>query len=678
MSVSVGDIDRGPVHRVGGLPVGFWRLLGMGGFAFLFLHLAFGLGGHGLDDAVNRWLYDALELFAAAACLVRAIRIPAERLTWTLLALGVTSFALGDVCYDFVYGGAAPTPSVADPFYLAFYPLSYVAILMLLRARASSFTVSLWLDGMTAAVASAAVAAAIVLGAELHAAGGSRTAVLLNLAYPTGDILLLALVVFVFSVTGWRPGRAWASVGLAYALAAVADSIYLYENATDSYTEGTLLDAIWPAALLLLALAAWQASTRRFRIDLAGRPLLATPIVCGLAGVGVLIAGRYLDLNVPALALAAGAIVLVLLRTALAFRENASLLERARSQSLTDALTGLGNRRKLLVDLDSALADGPEGDPHLLIIFDLNGFKRYNDTYGHPAGDALLTRLAQALDHVASPFGTAYRLGGDEFCVLATVTADGAEALLDATSKALSEQSEGFTVSASFGAVFVPDEAADPSSALRAADERLYAEKSRLHGRRGEPHEVLLCALSEREPGLRRHGDDVADLSVAVGRRLGLEADALEDLRLGAELHDVGKLAIPDSVLRKPDSLSPGELTFMRRHTVIGQRIMAGSPSLRTVGVIVRATHECWNGDGYPDGLVQDAIPLEARIIAVCDAFAAMTTDRPYRRARTPAGAVEELRRCAGTQFDPAVVAAFCAELEARPRPEDVAARLRI
>src|SRR5439155_25044325 len=134
--------------------------------------------------------------------------------------------------------------------------------------------------------------------------------------------------------------------------------------------------------MLLLGLAAWQASTRRFRIELGGRPLLATPICCGLAAVGVLITGRYHELNLAAVSIAAATIVLVLLRTALAFRENGLLLERARSQSLSDALTGLGNRRRLLLDLDAAFADASPAQPLLLIVFDLNGFKRYNDTFG--------------------------------------------------------------------------------------------------------------------------------------------------------------------------------------------------------------------------------------------------------------------------------------------------------
>ena len=328
-----------------------------------------------------------------------------------------------------------------------------------------------------------------------------------------------------------------------------------------------------------------------------------------------------------------------------------------------DDLTGLANRRKLLSDLERACAQVEGGIDHLLIIYDLNGFKYYNDTFGHPAGDALLTRLGRKLADAANPFGSSYRLGGDEFCVLAAVPARSVETLLDATTDALSEDGDGFSVSTCFGAVFLPSEAADPSSALRMADRRLYVQKQATRLGRGQPHEVLLEALFERDPELRGHVEGVAHLSAAVARRLGLGAEDLEELIIAAKLHDVGKIAIPDAVLHKRGPLDDGEWTLIRQHTVIGQRILGAIPALHGVGAIVRATHERWDGKGYVDGLAGDAIPLAARIIAVCDTFAAMTSDRPYRRAVPLEEAFAELRRCAGTQFDSEVVRVFCEEV---------------
>jgi diguanylate cyclase (GGDEF)-like protein len=335
----------------------------------------------------------------------------------------------------------------------------------------------------------------------------------------------------------------------------------------------------------------------------------------------------------------------------------------ARDEAHRDDLTGLANRRKLLADLDHAFASADEGTEHVLVIYDLNGFKYYNDTFGHPAGDALLQRLAEKLGDAVNSYGSSYRLGGDEFCVLAAVSSDSVATLLEATTDALSEDGDGFSVSTCFGAVFLPSEARDAPSALRVADRRLYVQKHATKLGRGEPHEVLLEALFERDPELRPHVQSVADLSAAVGRRLGLNAEDLEDLVIAAQLHDVGKIAIPDAVLHKPGPLDEGEWTLIRQHTVVGQRILGAAPALHRVGTIVRATHERWDGEGYADGLAGDAIPLAARIIAICDTFGAMTSNRLYRAAVAVEDAVAELRRCAGTQFDPEIVRVFCDEV---------------
>jgi diguanylate cyclase (GGDEF)-like protein/putative nucleotidyltransferase with HDIG domain len=343
------------------------------------------------------------------------------------------------------------------------------------------------------------------------------------------------------------------------------------------------------------------------------------------------------------------------------------MLAASRTEATTDALTGLGNRRKLLADLDAAVRDARTGRGALLAIFDLDGFKSYNDTFGHPAGDALLTRLGRRLVDALPPGGAAYRMGGDEFCVLAPTGAGEASALVHAASLALAEHGEGFDVTSSFGAVLLPDEAQDGEEALALADRRMYGHK---HGGRAsagrQSGNVLLRALAERHPDLGPHGDEVADLAEAVARRIGIPAADLEAVRLAAELHDVGKVAIPEAILRKPGALDDAEWAFMRRHTVIGERILLAAPALRHVATIVRSSHERFDGAGYPDGAAGEDIPLGARIIAVCDAYDAITGDRPYHGAEAPAAALAELRRCAGSQFDPLVVEAFVRVMEAR------------
>ena len=223
------------------------------------------LGGGGVNRFADRWLYDALELLAAGGCLLRAAWVRGERSVWTLLGLGGLSYCVGDILFDFVFGGNPPTPSVADGFYLAFYPGCYAALLLLVRSRISVFNRSVRLDGLIAALVSAAVAAAVVFELVLENTHGHPFTVVVDLAYPLGDVLLLGLTVFAFAVTGWRPQRAWsATPGAALIAITVADSLYLVRSATGSYHEvqRTLMDALWPASLLLLAAAAWQRNER--------------------------------------------------------------------------------------------------------------------------------------------------------------------------------------------------------------------------------------------------------------------------------------------------------------------------------------------------------------------------------------------------------------------------------
>ena len=189
----------------------------------------------------------------------------------------------------------------------------------------------------------------------------------------------------------------------------------------------------------------------------------------------------------------------------------------------------------------------------------------------------------------------------------------------------------------------------------------MYAEKhGGSHG--GAAHEVkqaLLSALAQRDPDLSDHLDDVGRLASAVAVELGCSARLVERVRIAAELHDIGKMAIPEAILSKPGALSEGEWTLMRQHTVTGERIIASSPALSDVAPLVRSSHERWDGGGYPDHLVGEDIALGARIIAVCDSYHAMTSDRAYRGAMSTGAACAELRAGAGAQFDPEVVEAF-------------------
>ena len=369
-----------------------------------------------------------------------------------------------------------------------------------------------------------------------------------------------------------------------------------------------------------------------------------------------------------------GPVPIVMLAVALVFIALAGGSLRAsrrelESQANSDGLTNLGNRRKLLADLGGRTDTASAEAPVVLTMFDLNGFKNYNDSFGHLAGDALLLRLGTSLSDAAEAFGgRAYRPGGDEFCVIAD--AGHQHAMEEAACRALSEHGEGFAISAAFGSVVIPLDTGDVTEALRKADLAMYAQKHSGRATAGrQSSDVLMRALAERHPELGDHHDGVAELVNEVATRLGIEGDELAIVREAASLHDIGKVAIPDAIINAPGPLSDEEWTFMRRHTLIGERILSAAPALSAAARLVRSSHEAWDGSGYPDALADVEIPLGARIIAVCDSFDAMISERPYAPTKAIEEALAEIRRCAGTQFDPAIVPIFEQVLADRAKP---------
>jgi two-component system cell cycle response regulator len=235
---------------------------------------------------------------------------------------------------------------------------------------------------------------------------------------------------------------------------------------------------------------------------------------------------------------------------------------------------------------------------------------------------------------------------------------------------ALAVEDGGLAIGNCHGLVVIPAEAQSASEALRIADRRMYAQKEARPGSaQRQARDVLLEVVSEREPELRDHVHEVADLATAVGRRLGMDAAELSDLARAAELHDIGKLALPDELLRKPGPLDEREWEVMYEHTIIGERMLNAASSLKRVATYVRASHERWDGRGYPDGLTGEEIPLASRIEAVCDAYHAMRADRAYRPSLSALAAVAELQRCAGRQFDPRVVDALVQAIRPESAP---------
>jgi two-component system, cell cycle response regulator len=310
--------------------------------------------------------------------------------------------------------------------------------------------------------------------------------------------------------------------------------------------------------------------------------------------------------------------------------------------------------------LDDAVAGLGAGRAVLLLALDLDDFRRYNAERGYEAGDALLERFAARLSAVD---GESFALGADAFALVVEGTPEelwrrGAAALW-----ALDPGSGGVELRCSFGAAVLADAAADTAVALAVAEDRLADQRNRAPSVAERYGELILAILAAQQPLTSEHAFDVAALAAGVAARLGVDPLDRGFVRRAAELHDVGKIAVDPAIVHKPGPLDDAEWAEMRLHTIIGDELLLAAPPLRAVAPLVRASHERWDGAGYPDGIAGEDIPLAARIVAACDAYDAMTTDRCYQRGMGAADARAELRRCSGTQFDPIVVGALLAEL---------------
>ena len=617
-----------------------------------------------LGPVFGDYAHNVIEVLAGVLCLGGAWQARREQTAWLLIGIGVLAWALGNLYYTVVLYDleAPPIPSPADVGFLLFPMLAGAGVFALVRARTRDVPTTLWIDGAIAALAVTAVSAAIIFQTAFDNVSGKPVEVATTLAYPFADLILIGVAVGALSATGWRLDRTWVLLAAGIGTFWLADSLYLVESLLGTLQSPAWYDICWSLGLLIVALASWQPAMVRRPASPDGLRFISAPLGFGVVGLGMLIYGCLADLNPLAVALSALALVAVMARLMLTFRDNVTILRASRDEAMTDALTGLGNRRALARDLELRLPEADDARPLVLVLFDLDGFKHYNDTFGHPAGDTLLVRLGGNLSNYLSGRGRAFRMGGDEFCALFHPGDEVADPIIAGAASALTERGEGFTVTCSYGAIVLPREAMDATEALRIADQRMYAQKNA--GRASATRQskaVLVRALSERNPELFTHLEGVAELAESTARRLGLGEEEAEQISHAAELHDIGKVAIPDAILSKPGPLDPREWEFIRRHTLIGERIIAAAPALGMVARLVRSSHERWDGTGYPDRLPGQEIPLGARVVGVADAFNAMTSERPYSPAVPPDLAIMELRRHAGTQFDPVVVEAFCA-----------------
>jgi diguanylate cyclase (GGDEF)-like protein len=452
-----------------------------GGAALVIVHDWIGIGGGGLDTAINGVAYDAVVVCAGLACLTRGLRGGPERGAWLAIGASILAWAAGEIWWTiYIEGNAnAPYPSPADIGYLAFYPLAVLGLYLLVRARAAELDRRLWMDGVIAALGTGALGAALIFEFVSDRTEGTAIEVATTLAYPFGDVLLVSLVVGVIALTRWRPGRTWTLLLGGLAVMAIADVAFTLQSYESTLPGGDWVEPIYLFSAVLLGAQAWQPPADRIapeaRFD--GWREMVVPGIVAVAMIGLVVI-QYSNTNESTLTtvLWSATMLAVIGRLALSLRENTRLLEQVR----TDPLTGLSSQARLQMELEQR--ERSPATPLTVILLDLNGFKRYNDSFGHPAGDKMLALLGGRLEAAVSGRATGYRLGGDEFLVIAEggihdLGMDGRAELAADAAEALSSKGSGFDVSASWGIASVPEEADSPAEAMQLADLRMYAQK---------------------------------------------------------------------------------------------------------------------------------------------------------------------------------------------------------
>ncbi|MGO8938726.1 MAG: diguanylate cyclase domain-containing protein [Mycobacterium sp.] len=374
----------------------------------------------------DEFLYPALNLLAAGLIVVRAYRVTAERLAWTLIAAGMTCSAMGDVIYA-LWVSDGQSPSAADPAYLAYYPLVYAGLLLLLRARLKRASLLVQLDSLVCALTMAAVAAALAAGPIHTAATRAPATVLVGILYPWGDLVLLALAAGMLPIRGWRNEFRWILLVAGFVLFAAADTAYLFETSANSYRVGTLLDACWPASSLLVAMASWAPSSSVVPLPKGGLGPYVKSVACAVVALAVAILGHDSRL---ATTFAALSLIAIAARFSVTFRD-VSMLAESHKHAMTDELTGLPNRRSLATALTAASASESLG-PSLtrtrsrraLLLLNLYEFQEINVSVGRHFGDELLRHIADRLSNSVRREDLLARTGDNEFAIL---TAEGTD-----------------------------------------------------------------------------------------------------------------------------------------------------------------------------------------------------------------------------------------------------------
>ncbi|WHT16586.1 diguanylate cyclase [Crossiella sp. CA-258035] len=662
--------------------------------AYLLIGLAF-VGIYFLiptDDGgrIARFVVYCLITSSAAVAALYGVRRnrPRPLRPWLLIALGQVVYAVADICFYVAHYVLrdATYPNVADIFYLGHYPLVVAGLLLLIRMRSPGRDLPGLLDAAVLSVSAGMMSWLYLIGprARLDSPLLVKAA---SLAYPMMDLAMLAVAIRLIMGGGRRP-MAFTLLSTNLLALFAADSLYVLQQLDGSYAAGNYLDAIWLTSNLALGAAALHPTMRqvgeRAERNTDTGPSLARMSVLSaaalLAPVLLLVQTANGDMSgVPVIAVACA------LLFGLTIARLAGLVSAQRRLAITDVLTGLHTRRFFEAHLPIEIARAKRADGHLAVfIVDVDHFKSINDRYGHPAGDHVLVEIANRLRACARAGDVVARYGGEEFALLfpdasPTELPGIAERLRHcvASSPITVSADTWIAVTVSVGTACYPLHGEQPSELVAVADRALYSAKSQgrdriVMGRAPESPAGQVADHAAMVDYLRQVADEVdgklagQEHSRAISRWarevaevMKLGAETAHQAGLGGRLHDIGKIVVPPEVLTKPGRLDEQEWALMRQHPDHGYRLAAMVPDFEAIAEIIRQHHERFDGSGYPLGLSGADIRIEARIIAVCDAWAAMRSDRPYQQALSERQALHELREGSGGQFDPDVVAAF-------------------
>ncbi len=602
---------------------------------------------------------------------------------------------------DFAHQRHAPIPYTAsDVIALLAYPLLLAGIWRLpRRAHSVSSQGRIALDGLMVVTSALTFSWYFVLGPCCLQSHRTLEGKLTDVLFPAGDVLLAACLLLLGGRTGYfRSVLLLFAIGLSIVVVVDVAASYLLLHLT--FQAGTLLDIGWSLGFMLIGVAVWTARQAMTFTRPEDEPRCLPSLGASLLPYALLPLVGALVLyteQAPGRAIlkhgvfwgAFALICLILVRQVLALLENRELNGRLEALATADPLTGLVNHRTFHARLvEEAKIARAGGQALAVVMLDLDNFKFFNDAYGHAAGDEVLRQVTRALLGSTMPQDTVGRFGGDEFALLLPLKsagslrqgllAQGVQQSLEASLANLFFQPPGspspIPLTISLGVAVFPEEAATPLEALEVADCRLLHFKT--GGGTDHPAEqlcrdltqslsgfpmlnALVTAVDNKDRYTRRHSEDVLTYSLQIAEQFKLDAATQRTIQIAALLHDVGKIGVPDRVLRKPSKLTDDEYEAIQQHPLMGAVIVGAIPGFEETLDAVRHHHERWDGGGYPFGLRGKETPFLARIVSVADAFSAMTTDRPYRKGMEQGKALGILEDGAGTQWDPDCVQAL-------------------